>query len=69
MIVLFWYTRYHGKASNNLWNAFTVEHGIISTYEQTGMLKINNSYEKNCESSCCLLAAFLPASWCICLNC
>jgi hypothetical protein len=23
------------------------------------MLKINNSNEKNCESSCCLLAAFV----------
>jgi hypothetical protein len=47
------------KASKKNWNALTIEHGIISTYKHTGMLKINNSYVKICECSCCLLAVFV----------
>jgi hypothetical protein len=47
------------KASGKLQNALTIEHGIISTYKHTDMLKINKSYVKICESSCCLLNAFL----------
>jgi hypothetical protein len=63
---MLWYIRYCGKASKNLRNTLTIEHGIISTYEHTGMLKINYSYVNNCEvlaalslRSCCLLTAFV----------
>jgi hypothetical protein len=66
---LFWYMNCHGKASKKLVNTLTVEHGNVSNYEHACMLKMNNSYVKICESSHCLLVAFLLPACCVCLNC
>jgi hypothetical protein len=40
------YIGYHSKASEIVWNALTVEYGIISTYKHDGMLKIKSSSVK-----------------------
>ncbi len=48
--------------------ALTVNFGIKSTYEHSHILKIDDSYVNNCESSCCLLAAFSIRSRCECLE-
>jgi hypothetical protein len=46
-------TMFNGESMN----ALTVEHGTISTYKHSYIIKIFNSYGKICESSCCFLAA------------
>jgi hypothetical protein len=48
--------------------ALTIDFGIESTYEHSHILKLDDSYVKNCKSSCCFLAAFLICSHCECLE-
>jgi hypothetical protein len=43
-------------------NALTVEHGTISTYKHSHIVKIFNSNVKIYKSSCCFLAAGM-LSW------
>jgi hypothetical protein len=47
--------------------ALTVDFGIKSTYKHSHIQKIDDSYVKICESSCCVLAAFSICSCCECL--
>jgi hypothetical protein len=67
--VLSQYIGYHGKSIEIVWNALTIEYGIISTYKHDGMLKIKSSSVKLTFVllSHCIHIAF--ASHSACLNC